>query len=292
MNAAGFSRRALLCLSAALLPGRAGAAAGLRIVAAENMYGDLASQIGGGFVSVRSILNNPNQDPHLFAASPAVAIALADADIVVVNGADYDPWMAGLLAAEPSRGRVVITVADLLGRKPGDNPHFWYDPKTAPLLGRFLAQLLARRDPAHAAAYARNADALLASLKPISARIAAMRAEFAGTPVTATEPVYGLMAAALGLTMRNSVFQTAVMNGTEPGPAEVAAFEDDLRRREVRVLFYNSQVTDDLTRGLLALARQSGVPVIGVTETEPAGMRYQAWMNAGLNAVERALRAE
>lgn len=291
MTTAGFSRRAALCLSTALLAGRAGAAARLRIVAAENMYGDLASQIGDGFVSVRSILNNPNQDPHLFAASPSVAIALAGADIVIVNGADYDPWMAGLLAAEPARGRTVITVAELLGRKPGDNPHLWYDPQTAPLLGRRLAQMLGTRDPAHAADYARNADALLASLKPIAARIAALRAEFAGTPVTATEPVYGLMAAALGLTMRNSAFQTAVMNGTEPAPAEVAAFENDLRQRRVRILFYNSQVTDDLTRGLLALARQSGIPVVGVTETEPAGLDYQAWMNAGLGAVEKALHA-
>ncbi len=291
MTTAGFSRRAALCLSTALLAGRAGAAARLRIVAAENMYGDLPSQIGDGVVSVRSILNNPNQDPHLFAASPSVAIALAGADIVIVNGADYDPWMAGLLAAEPARGRTVITVAELLGRKPGDNPHLWYDPQTAPLLGRRLAQMLGTRDPAHAADYARNADALLASLKPIAARIAALRAEFAGTPVTATEPVYGLMAAALGLTMRNSAFQTAVMNGTEPAPAEVAAFENDLRQRRVRILFYNSQVTDDLTRGLLALARQSGIPVVGVTETEPAGLDYQAWMNAGLGAVEKALHA-
>jgi zinc/manganese transport system substrate-binding protein len=284
------NRRSVLALSAAqLIVPAAGAAAPIRIVAAENMYGDIARQIGGQLVTVSSILNNPNQDPHLFTTSPSVAIGLADADIVIVNGADYDPWMTGLLAAQPSPGRIVITVSDLLGRKPGDNPHLWYDPEAIPRLTARLVQILQRRDPTNAAAYQQNAQRVLSSLAPIHARMAALRAKFAGTPVTATEPVFGLMAAALGLDMRNARFQIAVMNGTEPSPADVAAFEDDLTGKHVKILFYNSQVTDDLTANLLAIAHDSGVPVVGVTETEPAGMNYQAWMRYGLNAVEQAL---
>ena len=119
--------------------------------------------------------------------------------------------------------------------------------------------------------------------------MAALRARFAGTPVTATEPVFGLMAGAIGLDMLNDHFQMAVMNGAEPSPADVAAFEDDLKGRKVKILFYNSQVTDDLTANLLAIARTANVPVVGVTETEPAGMNYQAWMAYGLNAVQKAL---
>jgi zinc/manganese transport system substrate-binding protein len=284
------SRRAALAATATLLATRvAGAAKPISIVAAENMYGDIARQIGGDLVTVTSILNNPNQDPHLFTTSPSVAIELAGADIVIVNGADYDPWMAGLLAAQPAPGRVIITIADLLGRKPGDNPHLWYDPAAIPDLTSQLLKILTQRDPGNAATYTKNAQILLASLAPIHARMAAMRAKFAGTPVTATEPVFGLMAAALGLVMRNLPFQIAVMNGTEPAPSDVAAFERDLRTQQVKILFYNSQVTDDLTSNLLAIARQSGIPVIGVTETEPAGMNYQAWMRYGLNAVEKAL---
>jgi len=284
------SRRAALAATATLLAPRfACATKPISIVAAENMYGDIARQIGGNLVTVTSILNNPNQDPHLFTTSPSVAIELAGADIVIVNGADYDPWMAGLLAAQPAPNRVIITIADLLGRKPGDNPHLWYDPAAIPDLTAQLVKILAQRDPSNAATYTKNAQTLLASLAPIHARMAAMRAKFAGTPVTATEPVFGLMAAALGLVMRNLPFQIAVMNGTEPAPSDVAAFERDLRTQQVKILFYNSQVTDDLTSNLLAIARQSGIPVIGVTETEPAGKNYQAWMSYGLNAVEKAL---
>jgi zinc/manganese transport system substrate-binding protein len=284
------SRRSVLALSAAqIVAGSANAARLIRIVAAENMYGDIAGQIAGDLATVTSILNNPNQDPHLFTTSPSVAIDLAGADIVIVNGADYDPWMAGLLAAQPVTQREIITVADLLGRKPGDNPHLWYDPQAVPLLTQRLVAALQQLDPTHAPAYAQNGARLLASLAPIHAWIAELRAKFAGTPVTATEPVFGLMAAALGLDMRNQRFQIAVMNDTEPAPTDVADFEDGLRGKKVRILFYNSQVTDDLTANLLAIAKQSGVAVVGVTETEPAGLSYQGWMRYGLNAVEQAL---
>jgi zinc/manganese transport system substrate-binding protein len=285
------SRRTVFIATAALaMPLLSRAATPIRIVAAENMYGDIAAQLGGTLVSVTSILNNPNQDPHLFSATPSVARALAAADIVIVNGADYDPWMAGLLAAQPTPNRVVITVAQLLGRKPGDNPHLWYDPAAMPALAQALTRALIAKDPANTSTYQQNATRLFDSLAPIRARIATLRAKFSGTKVTATEPVFGLMAAALGLEMRNQNFQRAVMNGTEPAPSDVAAFESDLRSKSVKIMFYNSQVTDDLTTTLLGLAHQSGVAVVGVTETEPAGTSYQGWMSNGLDAVDEALK--
>ena len=42
------------------------------VVAAENFYGDVASQIGGDDVAVASIMSNPDQDPHLFETTPGV----------------------------------------------------------------------------------------------------------------------------------------------------------------------------------------------------------------------------
>ena len=68
----------------------------VKVVAAENFYGDLASQIGGANVAVTSILSSPDDDPHLFEASPETAKALGDAKVVIVNGVDYDPWMEKL----------------------------------------------------------------------------------------------------------------------------------------------------------------------------------------------------
>lgn len=262
------------------------------VVAAENMYGDIAAQIAGPGIPVSSILSNPDQDPHLFQASPSTARALAGARLVIANGVDYDPWMTKLLRANASPGRQVIVVGDLVHRKAGVNPHLWYDPAVIPVVARAIAEALTRSDPAHAADYAQRLGAFNDSLKPMADKIATMRARFAGQPVTATEPVFGYMAAALGLTMRNERFQLATMNGTEPRPSDVAAFEADLRGRKVRALLYNSQATGPAAQRLLQLARQSNIPVVGVTETEPGETTFQAWMLSQLDALEKALAAQ
>jgi zinc/manganese transport system substrate-binding protein len=261
----------------------------IRILAAENFYGDVAGQIAGPNASVSSIMSNPEQDPHLFEASPSVARLISDAAIVVYSGADYDPWMAKLLSASRSPNRTVIVVANLVHRKSGDNPHIWYDPPTMPAYAKALAASLSQRDPAHKADYDQRLQSFLTSLQPLEAKIAEIRARFHGTPVTATEPVFGYMATALGFSMRNERFQLAVMNDTKPRASDVAAMETDLRQHRVRVLFYNSQATDAAAQRLLKIAQESRIPVVGVTETEPAGKTYQKWMLDQLDAVERAL---
>ena len=125
----------------------------VKVVAAENFYGDIARQVGGDNVAVTSILSNPDDDPHLFEASPETARALADAKVVIVNGVDYDPWMEKLLVAHPAPGRKEIVVGALTGHKPGDNPHLWYDPSYVKVAAKALTAALAAVDPAHKADY-------------------------------------------------------------------------------------------------------------------------------------------
>ena len=129
----------------------------------------------------------------------------------------------------------------------------------------------------------------MAALKPLDAKVAAMKAKFAGQPVTASEPVFGYMAGLLGLDMRNQAFQMAVMNNTEPSASDVARFEDDLKGHKVRVMIYNSQADDQAVKRLVQIARDNHVPVVGVTETEPAGTSYEAWMEHQLDALDHAL---
>ena len=266
-----------------------GSAGSIGIVAAENFYGDVARQVGGPEVMVESILGNPDQDPHLFEPSPSVARAISTARIVVYNGIGYDPWMDKLLGASKATARKAIVVARLIGRKVGDNPHIWYDPGTMPSLARALADELIAVDPAHQAEYRGRLERFGQSMKPLQAMVAALRDRVAGVPVTATEPVFGDMFAALGLQVRNMRFQLAVMNNTEPGTSDVAAFETDLRTRHVRLLVYNSQATDPIASRMRTLATASHVPVVGVTETLPAGVSYQGWMMGQLDAIDRAL---
>ncbi|MGS0893675.1 metal ABC transporter solute-binding protein, Zn/Mn family [Burkholderia stagnalis] len=267
-------------------------AATVNVVAAENFYGDVATQIGGRHVAVTSILSNPDQDPHLFEASPKTARALQHAQLVIYNGADYDPWMAKLLGASKQAKRATIVVADLVGKKAGDNPHLWYDPATMPAAARAIAAERGRADPANQAEYDANLQKFVASLKPVDDKVAALRARYKGVPVTATEPVFGYMADAIGLDMRNMRFQLATMNDTEASAQDVAAFENDLRKKQVRVLIYNSQAEEPMTKRMLKIARDGGVPTVSVTETAPAGKTFQQWMAGQLDALGKALATQ
>ena len=270
-------------------PGAYAADGKIAVVAAENFYGDIARQIGGDQVDVVSIMNNPDQDPHLFETTPGVVRQIAGAQIAIVNGADYDPWMEKLLAAAPQPKRTVITAAALVHKKSGDNPHLWYDPATMPAVAKAIAGALSAADPAHKNDYEARFKTFTASLKPFNDKIAALAGKYAGTAVTASEPVAGYLAAALKLKMRNERFQLAIMNDTEPSARDVAAFENDLRTHKVRLLLYNKQASSKIVQRLVELARASNVPVVGITETTPPGLSFQDWMMGQLNETEKAL---
>jgi zinc/manganese transport system substrate-binding protein len=261
----------------------------VKVVAAENFYGDLASQIGGANVAVTSILSNPDDDPHLFEASTETAKALSDAKVIIVNGVDYDPWMEKLINAHKAAGRKEILVSALVGRKAGDNPHLWYDPASMKAAAKALVTDLIAVDPAHKADYEQGEAKFLASLKPLDDKIATMRKSYSGQPVTASEPVFGYQAGLIGLKVRNEKYALAIMNNAEPTPSEVAAFENDLKGKKVKAMLYNAQASEPAVGKLVQLAKDNGIPVVGVSETEPPNSTYQDWMMGQLNALDKAL---
>jgi zinc/manganese transport system substrate-binding protein len=261
----------------------------VKVVAAENFYGDMASQIGGANVAVTSILASPDDDPHLFEASPATARALADAKIVIVNGVDYDPWMEKLLGANRAPGRREILVSALVGRKSGDNPHLWYDPAAMKAAARTLVADLIAVDPTRKADYEQGGAKFLDSLKPLDDKISTMRKSYAGQPVTASEPVFGYQAKLIGLDVRNEKYALAIMNNAEPTPSQVAAFENDLKGKKVKAMLYNAQASEPAVAKLVQMAKDNGIPVVGVSETEPPNATYQDWMLGQLNALDKAL---
>lgn len=281
------------CIACLCLTSLAASADGLKIVAAENFYGGIAQQIAGNSATVMSILTNPNQDPHEFTTSAGTAKAVADADIVIYSGISYDPWMDKLLATKGKPERVVIKVADLISAREGDNPHIWYDPKTMPALGAKLMDVLGKINPAQAGAYQKRLDDFNASMKPELDKIAAMKTASAGLEVTATEPVFGYMSDALGFKMLNTDFQIKIMNDAEPTAEQTAAFEKSLTSRTAKILFFNSQVTDPTTDRIQQIARQAGISVVGVTETQPPDQKsYVGWMLHELDGVQAALGAK
>jgi zinc/manganese transport system substrate-binding protein len=158
-----------------------------------------------------------------------------------------------------------------------------------PAVATAIAKAFAAADEANASDYALRLSSTLASLQRVSLRVAQLKSKFGGVAVTATEPVFGLMAEALGLTVRNERLALAVMNDTEPSARDIAAFENDLKERKVKLMLYNKQVSAKLTERLRNVATKAKVPTVGVTETQPAGVSFQDWMLGQLDAVDKAL---
>lgn len=259
------------------------------VVAAENFYGDVAAQIGGANVAVTSVLSNPDDDPQRLVASAATAKALSGAEIVIVNGADYDPWMEKLLAANEAPGRREILVASLTRQNPGDDPHLWYNPATVRALAIALTVDFGIVDPANRSGYEKAGTAFLAALEPLDAKIAEMRKKYAGAAVIASEPVCRDMAELIGLKVHNQTFALAVMNNSAPNAPDMVEFENELRGHKVKVMLYNPQASKPAVQRLMQIAEEEKIPVVGVSETEPADANYQQWMTNQLNALDKAL---
>ncbi len=279
------------CLAGLWLTAIVASADELKIVAAENFYGGIAQQIAGKNAVVSSILTDPNQDPHEFTSNAETAKSVADADIVIYSGISYDPWMDRLLATGGKPNRVVIKVSDLIGAKEGDNPHIWYDPRTMPALAAKLAEALSKASPDQAISFQKRVDDFNASMKPELELIAQIKKDATGIEVTATEPVFGYMADALGFKMLNYDFQLKIMNDAEPTADETSEFEKSLKSKTVKILFYNSQVSDPTTDRMQKIAQAAKIPIVGVTETQPLDQKsYVGWMLTELLHVKAALK--
>lgn len=270
----------------------AGGASVISAIGAENEYANVLSQIGGPYVHVSAILDNPNTDPHTFEASPSVASEVSKAQLIVQNGVGYDPWMNHIESASPNSHRKVIVVQHLLGL-PTDtpNPHLWYNPRTMPLAAKAMASDLEQLAPAHKAYFVQSLKTFDNSLKPWLAAIATFKAKYGGTAVATTEPVADYLLSAMG--MKNLTpfsFQADIMNGVDPAPQNVSLEDGFFTKHQVKVFCYNQQVVDALTTSIRQTAEGADVPVVGVYETMPTpGYDYQSWMLAEVNAIERAV---
>jgi zinc/manganese transport system substrate-binding protein len=270
----------------------AGAGSGtLQVIAGENFWGSIAAQLGGSHVSVTSIVTNPNTDPHEYESSATDARAFATADYVVLNGAGYDAWASKLLSANPNQKRGVFTVADLLNKKAGDNPHFWYNPDW---VGRVADKITAdyrALDPADAGYFAQQREAFATALKPYHDAIAQIRATYPGVAVGSTESIFVYLAEALGLSLISPAeFMQAISEGNDPPAQTVAQFQDQIAHHQIKVLIYNTQTSTPITDNLRRLATQNGIPVVGISETvEPATASFQDWQTKELNSLQAAL---
>ena len=253
------------------------------VVAAENFWGSIAAQVGGDRVNVTSIIVNPSTDPHEYEPTPADARLIAQAQYVIYNGAGYDAWVGKLLAANPVSGRKVLDIGAFLGKRAGDNPHFWY---SRDFVLRVVARIGADLGTADRAAEFRDV-----ALKDYSDSIDAIKAKYAGTKVGASESIFAYLAESTGLDLITPPgYLDAISEGSEPSAADKAAIQRQIDEKQIRVFVFNSQNSTPEVQSLVDRATTQGIPVVRITETmEPAGATFQDWQTTQLTALLQAL---
>jgi zinc/manganese transport system substrate-binding protein len=265
---------------------------GLQVVAAENFWGSIASQLGGDRVHVTSVITSPATDPHAYEPTAVDARTMAGAQMAIVNGIGYDPWAGKLIAANPVHGRVVLTVGDLVGIKPGGNPHRWYSPADVQkVIGQIVSDYT-RLDP-KGAAYFKQQKARFETrgLAQYTRLIGTIKRKYHDVPVGASESIFAPLAQALGLKLLTPAsFLKAISEGTEPTAADKTTIDRQIAGKRIKVWVFNSQnSTPDVAR-ITDAARKKGIPVTTITETTtPAAASFQAWQSRQLEALAAAL---
>jgi zinc/manganese transport system substrate-binding protein len=264
----------------------------LRVVAAENFWGSIASQLGGSRVDVTSVITSPATDPHDYEPTAADARAIAGAQMVVANGIGYDPWSQKLIAANPVPGRIVLNVGDLVGIKPGGNPHRWYSPSNVQQMIEAIVKDYDKLDPTNAGLFSQQKMRFekhgLARYKQL---IATIKRKYRGIPVGASESIFAPLAEALGLRLVTPPsFLKAISEGAEPTAADKTTIDRQIADGQIKVWVYNSQNSTPDIKRITDAARKHGIPIATVTETlVPASASFQAWQSRQLQALAGVL---
>jgi zinc/manganese transport system substrate-binding protein len=264
----------------------------INVVAAENFYGDIVKQLGGSHISVTSIISDPNIDPHQYESNVQTAIQVSKAQLVIENSGGYDSWMDKILSGSPNPNRLLLKGFDIAQVKLPENEHVWYSIDNAATIAQAITNDLKKLDPADAATFENNFQMFKQSLQPIQQKIAAIKAQYAGTPVGLTETIYLYQAAPLGLNVLTPhEFQKAMAEGNEPPADTVVTAENQVTHHQIKVLIYNVQTVTPSTTKLENDARAQNIPIVPVSETMPPGKTYQTWMLDQLNVLEQALQS-
>jgi zinc/manganese transport system substrate-binding protein len=262
----------------------------IKVVAAENFYGDIASQLGGSHVTVTSILSDPNVDPHEYESSFQNAAAVSDAQLVIENSDGYDSWMDKLLSSSPNPNRHVIKAFDVAPHKLPENEHVWYSMTNILAIAQDITTTLKQLDTKDTSAFDKNLATFSQSIQGIDQKIAVIKAKYAGTPVGLTETIFLYQTELLGLKMLTPfAFQKAIAEANDPPADTVVTVNNQVEQKEIKVLIYNEQTITAITTNVENAAMQQHIPIVPVTETMPPGKTYQSWMLSQLNTLQQAL---
>ena len=264
----------------------------LQVVAAENFWGSIASQLGGSRVRVESVITSPATDPHDYEPTAADARTLAGAQLVIENGIGDDPGAEKLIAANSVSGRIVLNAGDLLGIKPGGNPHRWYSPHDVQRMIDAIVRDYAKLEPKNSSYFARQKARFEASgLAQYKGLIATIKRKFHGVPVGASESIFAPLAQSLGLRLLTPpTFLKAISEGADPTAADKTTIDRQVAGKQIKVWVFNRQNSTPDVKRVTEAASRRGIPVTTITETlVPASASFQDWQSRQLRALAAAL---
>ena len=268
------------------------------VVTSTNVWGDVVSQVGGQYVTVRSLVIDPSADPHSFEPSAQAQLAVSKAELIVKNGGGYDDWMTTLIDASGSVAPVIDAV-ELFGSGATDataatdaptNEHVWYDLPTVDAVALRVAQELGDLRPEQAGEFQANADAFAGKIAGLTAKVQAIKAAHDGTGIAVTEPVPLYLTEAAGLVDKTPErFSKAIEDGTDVPPTVLNDTLALFTGGQVAALVYNAQTASPETETVLNAAKQADIAIVPVAETLPENKDYLSWMDETITALATAL---
>ena len=277
--------------------------AGLTIVSSTNVWGDVASSIGGDLVQVVSIIENFSQDPHSYEASARDQLAVNEADVIVANGGGYDPFMDTLAEAAGNTNIVYAYLPDELEQAPKEeeaghdhdhahgNEHVWYDFHVVEDFATRLADQLKALDSENSAEYIANLDAFVAEIESLEERATAVADSVSGARIISSEPVADYLLEKLGLTnITPDSFSQAIEEELDVSPADLLEIQNLISSKSVELFVVNIQTGSVQIDALVELAETNEIAVIQVSELLPQGLTYVEWMEQNISAIEAGLK--
>jgi zinc/manganese transport system substrate-binding protein len=264
----------------------------VKVLAVENFYGNLVQQIGGQCVAVTTILADPDADPHEFQPAANDVKAYQTAQLVVENGLGYDDFSDKILATLSQRP-ALLRMGDVLGLQTGANPHVWYSVGYVDTMTGAMLSQLKQLNPGAASYYDNQFTFLQQAMGPYKSLIGQINTQYPNFAVGSTESIFVDMAYSLGANLISPPeFMNAVAEGNDPTARDVATFQDQIKSHKLKVLMYNTQTVTSLTEQLKQLARDNGVPIVGISETMPLGAQsFQGWQATQLQTLLNTLKS-
>ena len=279
-----------LCAIALAWP--ASAQTRLNMVASFSILGDVAREIGGERVQVKTLVG-PNGDAHVYTPSPADAKTIADAKLVIVNGLGFEGWLPRLVKSSGGKA-TIITASDgikLLTNGREADPHAWQSVASVKIYVGNVRDALATADPDGADTYRINTDAYLKKLDALDAKI---RAAVATIPperrkVISSHDAFGYFTDAYGV---DFIAPLGTSTNSEASARDIAAIIRQIKTAKIPAVFLEN-VSDP--RLIERISAETGAAIGGtlysdtLTPENGDAPTYIAMMEHNIRTLTRAL---